>query len=200
MGKLRNPRHERFAVECASMTPIGKAYELAGFRSKPEWCRPNGVKLSRNPQVAARIAELRKEFTASCGLAVEYLQAKLLPAAELNVVDLFDEENKLKPVSKLTRDQGAAIASIKLHENGEVAELRFVSKDSAVSTLLRSVGGIVDQHAHLHAGFNPAGLADRLNEARERMALTLAMLPVEDQETLLEFVDDLQQQGEGPSE
>jgi hypothetical protein len=79
-------------------------------------------------------------------------------------------------------------------------EMKGGTSDSAVSTLLRSIGGIVDQHAHLHAGFNPAGLADRLNEARERMALTLAALSVEDQETLLEFVDNLQQQGEGPSE
>jgi hypothetical protein len=121
MARLKNPRHERFAVECASMTPVGKAYELAGFRSKPEWCRPNGVKLSRNSAVAARILELRTEFTASCGLSVEYLQAKLLPAAEMNVIDLFDEGDKLKPISKLSRDQGAAIASIKFHDNGEVS-------------------------------------------------------------------------------
>jgi hypothetical protein len=188
MGKLRNPRRERFAIEVASMTPVDRAYITAGFRSKPQWARPNGSKLAHIPEVAARIAELRKEFTASCQLSVEYLQAKLLPAAEANAVDFFTGDGKLKSIDSITRDQGAAISSIKFHEDGTVAELKLIPKDAAVSTLLRSIGAIVEQHqhAHLHGEFSPVGLADRLNEARERMALTLATLTVEDQQALIE--------------
>jgi hypothetical protein len=200
MGKLRNPRRERFAVEVASMVPVDRAYALAGFKSAPEWCRPNGVKLSRIPEVAARIAELRNEFTASCQLSVEYLQAKLLPAAEANVVDFFTSNGKLKSIDSITRDQGAAISSIKFHQDGTVAELKLVPKEAAVSTLLKSVGAIVEQHqhAHLHAGFGPTGLADRLNEARERMALALAALPVEDQQALVDALEE-ESQSSAPS-
>jgi hypothetical protein len=198
MGKLRNPRRERFAVEVASMAPVDRAYLAAGFRSKPEWSRPNGSKLAHIPEVAARIAELRKEFTASCQLSVEYLQAKLLPAAEANVVDFFANDGKLKSIHSITRDQGAAISSIKFHEDGTVAELKLVPKEAAVSTLLKSVGAIVEQHqhAHLHAGFGPEGLADRLNAARERIALQLATLSYADQVALVEGLEGLEQEAQ----
>ena len=56
------------------------------------------VKAGARPEVAARIAELRNEFAASCQLSVEYLQAKLLPAAEANVVDFFTSNRKLKSI------------------------------------------------------------------------------------------------------
>jgi hypothetical protein len=190
MGRLRNPRRERFAIEVASMVPVDRAYLAAGFRSKPEWARPNGSKLAHQPEVSARIFELRAEFAASCALSVEYLQAKLLPAAELNVIDLFGEGDKLKPISKLSRDQGAAISSIKFHDNGEVAELKFVPKDGAVNTLLRSIGGIVDQHAHLHAGVPLPGLGERLRSARDRMAAQLVSMSDDDQIVLAKALDE----------
>jgi Terminase small subunit len=195
MGKLRNPRRERFAIEVASMVPVDRAYLAAGFRSKPEWARPNGSKLAHIPEVAARIAELRDEFKASCRLSVEYLQSRLLPAAEANVVDFINSEGKLKPFASITRDQGAAIASIKFHENGEVSELKLIPKDSAVNTLLRSIGAIVEQHQHAHLhGIASDGLADRLNAARERMALALASLTVDDQKVLVTALEEIDQE------
>jgi hypothetical protein len=189
MARLRNPRRERFAVEVASMVPVDRAYLVAGFRSKPEWARPNGSKLAHVPEVAARIMELRNEFTAGCSLAIEYLQAQLLPAAELNVVDLF-ENDKLKPISKLSRNQGAAISSVKFHDNGEVAELRFVPKDGAVNTLLRSVGGFIDQHAHVHEVIPLPGLGERLRAARDRFATSLAIMSDDDQLALANAIEN----------
>jgi hypothetical protein len=189
MGKLRNPRRERFAVEVASMVPVDRAYLAAGFRSKPEWARPNGSKLAHIPEVAARISELRSEFAAGCALSVEYLQAKLLPAAELNIIDFFDADDKIKPISKLSRDQGAAVQSVKLHEDGTVAELRFVPKDAAVNTLLRSIGAFTEHHIHDVAVPLP-GLADRLRAARERFATQLAVLSDDDQFALAKALED----------
>ncbi|RXH31998.1 terminase small subunit [Bradyrhizobium zhanjiangense] len=195
MGKLRNPKREMFAVEVAAMTPVDRAYLAAGYRSKPKWARPNGSKLAAVPEVAARISELRREFTASCALSVEYLQRQLLPAAEANVADFLSDDGKVKALSALPREQTAAIAAVKFHENGAISELKLIPKEAAVNTLLRSVGAIVEQHAHAHAhGFvGPEGLADRLNAARERMALGLATLSHEDQVVLantLEAITD----------
>src|SRR5215475_10221442 len=111
MGKLRNPRRERFAVEVASMVPVDRAYLLAGFRSKPQWARSNGSKLAHIPEVAARIDELRDQFRAGCALSVEYLQRCLLPSVEANFLDYFERGptgDRLKSLSDLSRDQGAA--------------------------------------------------------------------------------------------
>jgi hypothetical protein len=189
MARLRNPRRERFAVEVASMVPVDRAYLAAGFRSKAEWARPNGSKLAHVPEVAARISELRSEFVVGCALSVEYLQAKLLPAAELNIIDFFEADDKIKPISKFSRDQGAAVASVKLHENGAVAELRFVPKDAAVNTLLRSIGAFTEHHIHDVAVPLP-GLAERLRSARERFATQLAVLSDDDQFALAKALED----------
>jgi hypothetical protein len=193
MGKLRNPRRERFAVEVASMVPVDRAYLAAGFRSKPEWARPNGSKLAHVTEVAVRIAELRSEFTENSRLSVEYLQAKLLPAAEANAVDFFTKEGKLKSIDAITRDQGAAISTIKFHEDGTVAELRLIPKEAAVATLLRSVGAVVEHHAHLHVG---ADHADRFAVARNEYATTLAALSIEDQRILLDKINEELRTGE----
>jgi hypothetical protein len=187
MGKLRNPRRERFAIEVASMVPVDRAYLAAGFRSKPEWSRPNGSKLAHVPEVANRISELRDEFKANCALSVEYLQAKLLPAAEANVVDFLAADGKLKPIGAITRDQGAAISSLKFHENGEVAELKLISKEAAIGTLLRSIGAIVEQHQHLHAHQGLGGLGDRLDRALARARLTDS-----DQRVLVEALEQIE--------
>jgi hypothetical protein len=44
-GRLRNPKHERFAVEVASMVPVARAYVLAGYPDT-EFARPNGSRLA----------------------------------------------------------------------------------------------------------------------------------------------------------
>lgn len=186
MARLRNPRRERFAVEVASMTPVGRAYALAGFRSAPEWCRPNGAKLSQNPEVAARIAELQNEFRASAALHVEYLQSLLLPAAEANLADFVSDDGadgpRFKKLSELTRAQGAAIQSVTFNDNGSVADLKLVPKIEAVKGLMTSIGATgVQKHEH-----SLTGLGDRLDAA-----LTRARLSYDDQKVLLEGLESL---------
>ncbi|MGY4294602.1 phage terminase small subunit [Bradyrhizobium sp. i1.4.4] len=189
MGKLRNPRWERFAVEVASMVPVERAYLAAGFRSKPEWARPNGSKLSRKPDVAARIDELRGEFTANCALSVEYLQQLLLPAAAANVVDYFETDTKgtrLKPLSSLTREQGAAISSIKFGDDGAVAELKFHPKPAAVDTLMRSIGAIREAVAHTEVNLRMG----------ERVESAMNALGFEESKMLLTVLEDIRAEGD----
>jgi Terminase small subunit len=121
MGRLRNPKRERFAIEVASMTPVDRAYVLAGYCDS-QWARPNGSRLAHEPEVAKRIQELRDEFRASAALSVEYLQRLLLPVAEANVLDFLKFENdKLVPknLSELKREHTAALAAIKVDEEGK---------------------------------------------------------------------------------
>ncbi|AXK79957.1 hypothetical protein DW352_05155 [Pseudolabrys taiwanensis] len=191
MPKLRNPRRERFAVEVASMTPVDRAYRLAGFRSAEQWARPNGAKLAQNPEVAARIEELRSEFKVSAGLSVQYLQSCLLPAAEANVVDFFEAATspeagnppKLKSLTKLSRDQGAAISSVRFHEDGTVAELKLVSKEAAIATLMRSIGAFLDRHQ--------VGAAPELLERWGAAQRQLEQITFEDKVALLEVIEEL---------
>jgi hypothetical protein len=189
MGRLRNPRRERFAVEVASMVPVDRAYIAAGFRSKPEWARPNGSKLAHVAEVAARIDELREEFKANCALTVEYLQQQLLPAATANVVDYFEPDakheggNRLKALNALTREQGAAIASMKFGDDGAVAEIKFHPKPAAIETLMRSIGAIkeaaIDNNISIDAGSPLQAAFDKLS--------------YEDKKALLEAIESFNQ-------
>ena len=187
MGKLRNPRRERFAIECASMTPIGRAYALAGFKSAPAWCRPNGVKLSRIPEVAARIAELNIEFQSSAALHVQYLQSLLLPAAEANLADFVSDDGtdgpRFKKLSELTRAQAAAIQAISFGDDGAVTDVKLVPKTEAVKALLTSIGATgVQKHEH-----SMVGLGDRLDKALARVR----DLSHDDSMALLEVVENM---------
>jgi phage terminase small subunit len=165
MPRLRNPRRERFAVEVASMTPVDRAYVLAGYRETC-WARPNGSRLAHMPEVKARIEELREEFRASAGLHVEYLQRQLLPIAEANILDYLELKNgklSLKTLENLKREHGAAIASIKIEESSAI-DLKLHNKTEAVNVLLRSVGAFVEKHEH-DIG---EGLGERLKAAFRR--------------------------------
>lgn len=128
------------------MTPVDRAYILAGYRDT-QWARPNGSRLAHEPSVAKRIEELRDEFKASAGLSVEYLQRLLLPTAEANMLDFFefkDGRPVLKKLEDLKREQGAAVAAVKVGNDGTIA-VKLHNKNEAVNALLRSIGGVVDR-------------------------------------------------------
>jgi hypothetical protein len=150
MARLRNSRHERFAVEVASMVPIARAYVLAGFPDT-QWARPNGSRLAHTPTIAARIQELREEFSKNAAIHLEYLQALLLQIATANVIDFFktNENGKvvLKPISELDRDQTAAVSALKVSELG-ILDLKLHNKVEAINVLLKSMGAIVERHDH----------------------------------------------------
>jgi len=57
MPKLKNPRHEAFALAASSGAPLRDAYEDAGFRGDPA----HAHRLARRDEVTDRVAELRQE-------------------------------------------------------------------------------------------------------------------------------------------
>ncbi len=58
MGKLRNWQHERFAQEIAIGTSAADAYSIAGYKNGDG---RNHNRLLRDPLIAARIDEIRRE-------------------------------------------------------------------------------------------------------------------------------------------
>jgi Terminase small subunit len=157
MPKLKNRKREMFAIEVAAMTPLDRAYVLAGYSDTP-WARYNASKLAHVPEVATRIDELQAQFSERSGIRAEYLQRKLLPLVEANPQDLFEPVlddtgkrigSRLKHVADLPRDLAAAISKIKCDpETGAVTEIVLGNKVEAGNVLLRSVGGVVEKHEH----------------------------------------------------
>lgn len=183
MARLRNPRHELFAIECACGTPLDRAYTVAGFKGG-RWARPNASKLAHRPEVAVRIGELQQQYATEGGLQAAYIQAKLLPLIEVDLRHLFEKGSDGKPrlrnLTDLPDGIAAALSSVKVDEDGKIHEFKLASRTEAARTLLQSIGAIIEQHAHAHAhayGFAHIGsVAERLNaaraQARERMVAT----------------------------
>jgi hypothetical protein len=82
MPRLKNRKREHFAIEVAPMTPPDRAYLLAGFKDS-KWAPYNARKLANTPAVAARIAELQREFAERAQLHAEYVQRSPRGAAWL---------------------------------------------------------------------------------------------------------------------
>jgi hypothetical protein len=153
MPKLASRKREIFAIEVASLTPLGRAYVLAGYRDTP-WARYNASKLAHVPEVSARIDELQAQFSERSGIHAEYIQRKLLPLVEANPKDLYktmDDGNgrkieTLRSISEIPRDLAAAIQKLKIDpETGAIIEVTLASKSEVGNILLRSLGGFVDR-------------------------------------------------------
>ncbi|SRR5258705_2046575 len=144
-GPLPNLKWERFAREYASGESLASAYIRAGFADTAN-ARFNASRLRNKPAVRVRIDELMEQFAEASAVKVEYLQHQILPLLRANGQDFFDSAGKLRPIGELQRDCAAAIKSIKFDKKtGTVSEIVLADKIAAASTLLRSVGGLVDK-------------------------------------------------------
>ena len=156
MPQLRNRRHECFAREIAAMAPFASAYAAAGYSGDPQWFRYNASRLANKPDVKARIEELQVEFNRSAAIHSSYIQQKLLPLIEGNVQDFYtvdaDGNERLRSISELPRALAAAVTQVKFNENGGLAEIKLADKNAVATTLLRSVGGLVDRSELSGAG------------------------------------------------
>jgi hypothetical protein len=143
MGSLTNRKREAFAREIAAMTPYGKAYAEAGYGGNPRWHEYNARKLAQQPEVRARIEELRTEFTQMAGIHAEYIQRQILPLVEANPKDLYNADGSLRPIAELPRALAKAIRTIKHDaETGRVVEIALYNPTEAGNILLRSIGVI----------------------------------------------------------
>ena len=160
-----------FAIEVAAGTPVDRAYVGAGYTNS-KWARPNGAKLAQHPKVAARISELQAEYAVRGGLSAQYIQARLLPLIEGDLRQLFEKGPdgiaRLRNLTDLPDGIAAALASVKVDENGGIAEFKLASRIEAAKTLLQSIGAIAEQHQHVHM-HDPDGLAARIEAAFRRL-------------------------------
>lgn len=143
MPPLQNAKHERFCREYASGETLPAAYVRAGYLDSKN-APFNASRLRNRPDCRARIDELMQEFADQAALKVQYLQMQLLPALQANMADLFDDRGKLKPVTELRRELGAAIKAVKFNKDGEVSEVVLADKIQVASLLLKSIGAISD--------------------------------------------------------
>jgi hypothetical protein len=161
---LRNDRHEKFAFKRALLTPKAEAYRAAGWTAKDDHAAAgNASRLERRPDVAARIAYLRRRgdeqiLHAKRERLEEFLWtvhesniASLWETAEVEKRDITGEDGKPvmvkrqvpKLLSDLPEDVARTVETCGVDENGRVIPKPY-SKMQANQELRKLLGiGVV---------------------------------------------------------
>jgi hypothetical protein len=125
MAALRNPRHEKFAMEIALGASPRQAYVASGYRDSKN-ARPNGSRLRHSPAVSARIGELLKEWGEDCKVQLSWIQHQLLEIAEGRAVsrtvvngkgELIEERDRLAALNALLKSVGAGDVDVSVTFN-----------------------------------------------------------------------------------
>ena len=101
---LRNDRHEKFAFKRALLMPKAEAYRAAGWTAKDDHAAAgNASRLERRPEVAARIAYLRRHGDEQILHAKrERLEEFLWTVHESNITALWEPRKSKNATRKAT--------------------------------------------------------------------------------------------------
>jgi hypothetical protein len=110
-----------------------KAAEKAGWAKKS--ARVTASKLITKPNISKKINEILKKRKDKLQLTGDMVLKEIATLAFSNIQDLFDDNDCLKPISELTRDQAAIISSIEIDElfsGSRAKDLWSSQKDEAL--------------------------------------------------------------------
>lgn len=163
MPALKNPKHEKFAQEIAKGASGAKAWIAAGYDTNAKAAAVSATRMLKQPSIAARVNELleRKaeieikateraiEKTAITKAAVLEELAKIGFANMLDYVKTQPDGDAYVDLSKLTRDQAAAIQEVVVEEykEGRGEDARDVKR--VKFKLADKKGALVDIGKHL---------------------------------------------------
>lgn len=111
MPILANAKHETFALAFIRTNNKTKAALAAGYSEAT--ARQSGCRLSKEPLVAARIAELRSAQFTAMQMENNEILGRIAAQARSNIRSVFDDEGKLRPIHEMTEDEAFAIQEIR---------------------------------------------------------------------------------------
>lgn len=106
------PRQTRFVAEYLTDLNATQAAIRAGYAAKG--AEVTGCKLLRVPKVAAAVAAGKAQQLAASDISAARVLEELRRLAFSDVRALFDDAGNLKPLTALTPDESAAIASLEV--------------------------------------------------------------------------------------
>jgi len=186
MAVLKNVKRELFAQEIAKGSTITDAYATAGY--KPD--DGNASKMASHPEVQARVQEITGKAAEKAGVTVERILAELAKLGFSNMLDyvaINDAGDPQVDLSKLTRDQAAAMAEVTINtrvekggEDKPDAELKSVKfkladKRAALIDLGKHLGMWKERVEHSGPNGGPIQTMDLSpTESARRIAFALA--------------------------
>jgi len=186
MGCLRDPSHEKFALEFVERVFSGmpktkaliEAYRSAGFVPR----HGNARRLRQREEVRRRIEELAAEASEFANVRPKRIVVEVDRIARANLVDFFEPvldgvgkpiagQYQLRNLHELPREVTAALASLEYTEDGR-PKIKLHDKNHANFTLLKHLGGLPE-------------------DQRAPQVNILNVLSVEDQQVLADYLEAL---------
>jgi phage terminase small subunit len=196
MPVLKNTRWELFAQEVAKGSTATAAYETAGYAPSDA----NASKLLNRPEVQGRIQEITGAGAERAEITVELVLRELAKMGFSNMLDYVQITEDGQPyldMTKLTRDQAAAIQEVTVdvvteYEQGEdgkkvpvqvrKARFKLADKRAALVDIGKHLGAFKDRVEHTGRDGNPIQIEDatgaaallrgRIAGVRERLGIT----------------------------
>jgi len=144
MAKLKNPKHEKFALEYSISLNATKAYKAVYGDVKG--ADVNASKLLGNTRVKERIAQLSEKKEAKAEIKSFDVVAELEKIAKARLINVFKLEGSfltIKSLNDIPEECQVAIESIEclsVGEHGTVTKVKFHSKIKALELLGRHFG------------------------------------------------------------
>lgn len=102
---------------------------------------------SDNPKIASRVAELRDRVSKAADVTLERWMREQARIAYVDPLDLYNDDGSLKPISQISADARASIASIdvetRIDQEGQsthIAKVKQHSKTAAQDQIGRALG------------------------------------------------------------
>jgi len=191
MPKLANTNHELFAREFVRVRDASEACAKTFGKRKGPASAVHAHELLARPEVAARVRELTDRMLKASDITMQRVMLELGRVAFGDIRGAFDEHGQLKPIHELDDDTAACISGIEVEERP--AEVVIDNESGAIRTVVPKVKklkrydknpalGLLAKHFKIVGdegdGTNAlaSALADRLQEARRRLATTQVRL------------------------
>jgi Terminase small subunit len=141
-----------------------------------------GSKLLATPRIRNEIARRQGERLKKQELTAERTLEEIRRLAMSDITNYFDDEGRLLNLKYLPEDMRAAIASVKLNENGKIIDLKLWPKPHALhlaATHLRLLVELSEQKTSLEIRIREMTPDQRKQYAIELLEKARKMLPVQ---------------------
>lgn len=177
MPALSNSKHEKFVQALARGATQSEAYAAAGY--SPQGAEQSASRLAQRPEIQARLAELRKEITASltdCSIREVETRVRALQDRWTRLNRIIEARGADPDHAKAPGgDTGLLVRTLKQLGRGEDAEtVEEFKLDTGLLTEMRATERQAAQELgqwtekHEHTG-EVTLIMKRLNAARERL-------------------------------
>lgn len=178
MERGLTPSQETFAAGVAQGLTQAEAFRRAypkskGWKDATVWREAS--KLSGNPKVYTRVADLTRQAAASNEITVERVLREMARLAFFDIRKLVNADGTPKPLHELDDDTAAAIAGLEVARvgnamigEGEVLKFKIADKNSALDKLARHLQMFTDKVEFTGPGGVPLALTVRFEGAKKR--------------------------------